>query len=149
MNARAHGGNVTSLDTLRPVRERRSHRTDDRRHESRFACQERLIVQVVLCPEQPELVGRTEAGQIVDVSASGSHFSCDLTLPVGTLVDIWVDISSRPGKFFLAGKVKWIDASAPASPGIGVELEEGPATDIRAWRALMRWANASISGAPA
>lgn len=138
MNALAYGGNVFSLDNLRPVVERRSRGTEDRRRESRFICRERLFVQVVLCPEQPELVGRTEAGQVVDVSASGIHFHCELPLPVDTLVDIWVDISSRPGKFFLSGKVRWSDSSAATSPTIGVELEDGPATDINAWRALMR-----------
>lgn len=138
MNALAHGGNLFSLDALRPVLERRSRPSEDRRRESRFICRERLFVQVVLCPEQPALVGRTEAGRVVDVSASGIHFYCELGLPVDTLVDIWVDISSRPGKFFLSGKVRWSDASATASHGIGVEFEEGPATDISAWRALMR-----------
>ena len=138
MNALAHGGNVFSLDALRPVLDRRSRPTEDRRREHRFICRERLFVQVVLCPEQPELVGRTEAGQVVDVSASGIQFFCALSLPVGTLVDIWVNISSRPGKFFLSGKVRWSDCSAAASHGIGVELEEGPATDINAWRALIR-----------
>jgi len=138
MNALAHGGNVFSLDALRPVLERRSRRTEDRRRESRFICRERLFVQVVLCPEQPTLVGRTEAGRVVDVSAAGIHFYCELALPVETLVDIWVDVSSRPGKFFLSGKVRWSDASTTASHGIGVQLEEGPATDISAWRALMR-----------
>ncbi|MCC5885330.1 MAG: PilZ domain-containing protein [Gammaproteobacteria bacterium] len=138
MNALVHGGNVFSLDALRPVLERRSRRTDDRRREARYICRERLFVQVVLCAEHPELVGRTEAGSVVDVSASGIHFHCALPLPVGTLVDIWVDISSRPGKFFLSGKVRWSESSATGSQGIGVELEEGPATDINAWRALMR-----------
>lgn len=138
MNALAHGGNIFSLDALRPVLERRSRHTDDRRRESRFICRERLFVQVVLCPEQPALVGRTEAGRVVDVSARGIHFHCDLALPVDTLVDIWVDISSRPGKFFLSGKVRWSDEGVAGSRGIGVQLEEGPATDISAWRALMR-----------
>lgn len=138
MNALAHGGNVFSLDALRPVLERRSRRTDDRRRESRYICRERLFVQVVLCPEHPELVGRTVAGSVADVSASGIRFYCALALPVDTLVDVWVDIASRPGKFFLSGKVRWCDSSATRSHGIGVELEDGPATDAKAWRALMR-----------
>lgn len=138
MNALAHGGNVFSLDALRPVLERRSRRTDDRRQEARYICRERLFVQVVASARQPELVGRTEAGTVANVSASGLHFHCELALPVDTLVDIWVDISSRPGKFFLSGKVRWSDSHATGSHAIGVELEDGPATDIAAWRALMR-----------
>jgi hypothetical protein len=138
MNARALGGNEFSLDDLDPVLERRSRSTGDRRHETRFVCRERLFVQVVLCPEQPELVGRTEAGNAMDVSASGIHLHCDFALPVNTLVDIWVDISSRPGKFFLSGKVQWSKHDAAASHGTGVKFEDGPATDVNAWRALMQ-----------
>ncbi|MCC5872125.1 MAG: PilZ domain-containing protein [Gammaproteobacteria bacterium] len=126
------------MDPLRPVLERRSRPTSDRRKEPRFICRERLLAQVVLCPEQPQLVGRTEAGRVMDISASGIHFYCTVALPVDSLVDLWVDISSRPGKFFLSGKVRWSQASATASHGIGVELEEGPATDISAWRAMLR-----------
>ncbi len=138
MNALADEPNVFWLDALRPVVEGRSRPIADRCQEPRFICRERLFVQVVLCPEHPELVGRTQAGLVVDVWASGIRYYCARPLPVGTLVDIWVEISSRPGKFFLSGKVRWSDANATDSHGIGIELEEGPATDIKDWRAMMR-----------
>lgn len=138
MTAHAHTGNVYSLDALRPTLERRRKRSGDRRREPRFICRERMFVQVVLCPEQPELVGRTLTGRVVDVAASGLGFHTELRLPPGALVDIWVDLSSRPGKFFLSGTVRWTRPADPSAHATGVELEEGPATDIDAWRALMQ-----------
>ncbi|TVS17680.1 MAG: hypothetical protein EA417_06095 [Gammaproteobacteria bacterium] len=138
MNAIARTNNVFSLDDLRPVSDNRRQRSVERRHEPRYVCQERLFVQIVACPDQPDLVGRTESGQAVEISAMGIHFCCERLFPVGTLVDIWVDIASRPGKFFLSGEVRWNGSLDGMKHSAGVELEDGPATDVDAWRALFR-----------
>ena len=69
----------------------------------------------------------------------GLQFRTSAPLPVGALLDLWVDISSRPGKFFLAGEVRWTrpgrpDADGNATWNIGVQLKSGAATDILHWR---------------
>jgi hypothetical protein len=108
----------------------------ERRREPRFACREKLFVQVILCGSQPELVGRTFSARTVDVSASGISFCGAELLPPDALVDLWVDMSNRPGKFFLSGRVRWSRENGEATV-VGVELDSGAATDIDAWRALM------------
>ncbi len=138
MTAAARSNNIYSSDELRLIPARRDRRLADRRREPRYECQERLFVQVVACADRPDLVGRTEAGDVIDVSGSGIHFCTELELPVGTLVDIWVDIASRPGKFFLSGEVRWNGSAKAGVHACGVELEDGPATDFAAWRALLR-----------
>ncbi len=138
MSAIARTDNVISLEDLRPSSDRRSQRSIERRHEPRYVCQERLFVQVVACPEQPDLVGRTESGYAMEMSAMGIHFCCERLLPVGTLVDLWIDIASRPGKFFLSGEVRWNGSVEGSMHSAGVELEDSPATDVDAWRTLLR-----------
>lgn len=108
----------------------------ERRREPRFACREKLFVQVILCGSQPELVGRTFSARTVDVSASGISFRGAELLPPDALVDLWVDMSNRPGKFFLSGRVRWSRENDDATV-VGVELDSGAATDIDAWRSLM------------
>lgn len=138
MNAAARSTNVYRLDDFRLIPTRRDRRFAERRQEPRYECRERLFVQVVACTECPELVGRTQAGDVFDASASGINFRSELELPVGTLIDIWIDVASRPGKFFLSGEVRWNGCAEAGAHATGVELEDGPATDIAAWRALLR-----------
>jgi Tfp pilus assembly protein PilZ len=99
---------------------------------------DRLFVQVVLSAADPELVGATVSCNAINLSVGGIQFRGNTALPAGTLLDLWVDIRSRPGKFFLAGEVRW---SRPASRDngetewlVGVQLKSGAATDILDWR---------------
>ena len=61
-------------------------------------------------------------------------------IPKGSLLDLWVDVASRPGKFFLSGEVRWCrscdetDENGTALWVIGVQLKSGAATDIVDWR---------------
>ena len=127
-------GNVTG-STLRPSRAR-----DDKRMHPRHESDDRLFVQVVLSASDPELVGTTVSCSAINLSVGGIQFRTHAALPAGTLLDLWVDIKSHPGKFFLAGEVRW---SRPASDAaadeaeqwvIGVQLKSGAATDILDWR---------------
>ena len=94
---------------------------------------EKLFVQVVLSDTRPELVGRTWSCRTVRVSAAYVEFVCDQAIPVGALVDLWVDLAACPGKFFLSGRVRWNRPSDGNRALIGIELEEGAATDFAAW----------------
>ena len=52
-------------------------------------------------------------------------------------MDLWIDILSGPGKFFLTREVRWsrqINGDGPCE--FGVELHEGVATNIREWRTI-------------
>jgi len=130
----------TAVGSSRPSRTR-----DDKRMHPRVDSDDRLFVQVVLSASEPDLVGTTVSCTAMNLSAGGIQFRTGAGLPPGTLLDLWVDIRSRPGKFFLAGEVRW---SRPASREdgqsewiVGVQLKSGAATDILDWRDYHAQAN--------
>jgi hypothetical protein len=99
-------------------------------------CREKLFVQVILCDAQPAVVGRTWSCRTVRVNADYVEFLCDHPLPVGALVDLWIDLAARPGKFFLSGRVRWTRPGEDSQELVGIELEDGAATDYESWREL-------------
>ena len=130
--------NVVRLDDIRRRRLRlpahmgrraaREQRVFPRRKAS-----DRLFVQIVDCAEQPSLLGTTVSAMAVDMSASGLCFTAQHAFPVGTTVDLWVDVHAHPGKFFLAGEVRWNRVQENGIQ-VGVELRPAPASDIAEWR---------------
>ncbi len=55
-------------------------------------------------------------------------------IPVGCLLDLWVDDLSRLGQYFLSGAVCRTQKAGTVSRLIGVRLQEGLATDIQRWK---------------
>jgi Tfp pilus assembly protein PilZ len=118
---------------------RPSRLREDKRMHARLDSDDRLFVQVVLAATDPDLVGTTVSCTAMNLSVGGIQFRTGTSLPTGTLLDLWVDVRSRPGKFFLAGEVRW---ARPATGDelddgewvIGVQLKSGAATDILDWR---------------
>lgn len=114
--------------------------TNDKRLHPRLDSDDRLFSQVVLAADEPELVGETLSCRAVNMSMGGIQFKTSQPVPVGTLLDLWVDVASRPGKFFLAGEVRWSRPTAEYDENgvemhfIGVQLKSGAATDILDWR---------------
>ena len=113
---------------------------NDKRMHPRLDSDDRLFTQVVLAADDPELVGTTLSCTAVNMSMGGIQFKTAQPVPVGTLLDLWVDVSSRPGKFFLAGEVRWSrptieqDENGLELHFVGVQLKSGSATDIIDWR---------------
>ena len=116
-----------------------SQRHDKRLH-PRIESDDRLFTQVVLSAEEPDLVGTTLSCTAVNLSVGGVQFVTNTHVPVGSLLDLWVDVSSRPGKFFLAGEVRWSRPTGDVNHRgedewiIGVQLKSGAATDLIDWR---------------
>ena len=112
----------------------------DKRMHPRLDSDDRLFTQIVLAADDPELVGVTLSCTAVNMSMGGIQFKTTQAVPVGTLLDLWVDVSSRPGKFFLAGEVRWsrptgeYDENGSELHFVGVQLKSGAATDILDWR---------------
>lgn len=112
----------------------------DKRLHPRLESDDRLFTQVVLSAEEPDLVGTTLACTAVNLSVGGIQFRTGAPVPAGSLLDLWVDVSSRPGKFFLAGEVRWNRPTGETNDKgkeewlIGVQLKSGAATDIMDWR---------------
>lgn len=133
--------NVIELDIarqrLQAARAERQH--DDKRMHPRLESNDRLFAQIVLCADRPELVGRTLSCRAVNLSVGGIQFRTDAPVPPGTLLDLWVDVANRPGKFFLSGEVRWSRPTVARDGDaeeqfIGVQLKSGAATDFLDWR---------------
>ena len=113
---------------------------NDQRLHPRLESDDRLFTQVVLSADDPDLVGTTLSCTAVNLSVGGIQFRTSSAVPTGSLLDLWVDVSSRPGKFFLAGEVRWnrptgdTDDKGKDEYLIGVQLKSGAATDIMDWR---------------
>lgn len=105
----------------------------EQRREPRRQSNDRLFLQIVQS-EEKDLVGRTLSSTLVDASASGLKVASDQHIPVGCIIDLWVDDSAKPGKFFLSSEVRWIREHQPGAFTLGVELLESAATDIQRWR---------------
>jgi hypothetical protein len=108
---------------------------EDNRSEIREISGERLFVQITQSSEK-ELIGKTMACRAIDASAHGIKFLADDFIPVGCLLDLWVDDKSHPGKFFLSGDVRWTQKAGKISTLAGVRLQDGLATDIENWKGL-------------
>ena len=112
----------------------------DQRLHPRLERDDRLFTQVVLSADEPDIVGTTLSCTAVNLSVGGVQFRSNSSVPAGSLMDLWVDVSSRPGKFFLAGEVRWsrptgnFDDDGQQEWFIGVQLKSGAATDIVDWR---------------
>jgi hypothetical protein len=85
------------------------------------------------------MVGLTLSCRALNFSLGGLQFISSQSLPPGTLLDLWIDASNRPGKFFLSGEVRWARFRAQEGSGesgwkIGVQLRSSAATDYQLWR---------------
>jgi len=112
--------------------------TEEKRRHKRMASKDKLFAQIVACERRPSLVGSTISCIAVDVSAGGMRIRSYEYIPEGTQLDLWVDIHSRPGKFFLTSDVRWIADKSDShhSYQLGVALHEGAATDFEEWRQI-------------
>lgn len=105
----------------------------DQRAEYRTIRGEKLFVQITQAADQ-QLIGKTLSCIALDASSHGIKFMTEEVIPVGCLLDLWVDDQSRPGKFFLSGDVRWTQSIDSVNSEIGVRLQEGLSTDIDQWR---------------
>jgi hypothetical protein len=116
-------------DASKPCIEGRYEQRQDFRKDSN----ERLFLQIVQSTN-PELMGVTLSCTALDVSRDGLGISCHQEIPVGCVIDLWVDDSARPGKFFLSSEVRWSREVQAGNFHVGVKLLEGAATDLDEWR---------------
>ena len=125
------------VDIRKARSEKISKSGQDQRVHPRLDSDDRLFTQIVISGESPDLVGTTLSCTAVNLSVGGIQFRTNQTVPVGSLLDLWVDVASRPGKFFLSGEVRWSRRSGGEGADewyVGVQLKAGAATDIVDWR---------------
>ena len=124
----------TLMETKSEVRQAESV-PSEQRTEPRVTKSDRLFVQITQTADKG-MIGKTSACKVLDTSAHGFRFITSEHIPAGSLLDLWVDDSSRPGKFFLSGDVRWSRTVGTASTMVGVRLQEGLATDIADWQEM-------------
>jgi hypothetical protein len=114
-------------------------KTDNRRYDIRGVREEKLFIKVASCKTQPSIEKMTLRSSTLDVSASGMRLLVTKEIPVGTILDMWVEIKGNPGKFLLQGKVMW-NSTQNDEFLCGVELVDTSEdlSDLIRWRTLFK-----------
>ena len=110
----------------------------DRRKHSRQSRDERVVVQIVSSTRDTLPPGTVVRCSTKDVSAQGLRIQLDQKVPEGFLVELWVEISNHPNKFYLAGEVKWCQELDEGKRYlVGVQLSEGKTEDLDLWQKVL------------
>lgn len=112
--------------------------TEDRRQHTRQPRDERVIVQIASSTRDTLPPGTVVRCSTKDVSAQGLRIQLDQQVPEGFQLELWVEVSNHPTKFYLAGEVKWCKVLDGAKRYlVGVELKEGQTEDFKLWREVV------------
>jgi Tfp pilus assembly protein PilZ len=112
--------------------------TEDRRQHTRQPRDERVIVQIASSTRDTLPPGTVVRCSTKDVSARGLRIQLDQKVPEGFQLELWVEVSNHPTKFYLAGEVKWCQVLDGAKRYlVGVELKEGQTEDFKLWREVV------------
>lgn len=110
----------------------------DRRKHSRQSRDERVVVQIVSSTRDTLPPGTVVRCSTKDVSPQGLRIQLDQKVPEGFLVELWVEISNHPNKFYLAGEVKWCQELDEGKRYlVGVQLTEGKTEDLEQWKKVL------------
>jgi len=113
-------------------------KNQDRRQHTRQTRDERVVVQIVSSTRDTLPPGTVVRCSTKDVSANGIRVQLDQPVPEGFLLELWVEVSNHPTKFYLAGEVKWCQELDDAKRYlVGVELKEGETEDFKQWQELL------------
>lgn len=105
----------------------------ERRTTRRRSRDEQLLVQIVSAAGAPELAGATLPSRTCDVSSGGLGLWLDRQLTPGVRLELWVNVSGVPGKFFLCGEIRWSRAVPPDFLH-GIQLVPAPGDDLARWQ---------------
>jgi len=118
--------------------------TKDRRQHTRQARDERVVVQIVSSTRDTLPPGTVVRCSTKDVSAQGLRIQLDQQVPEGFKLELWIEVSNHPSKFFLAGEVKWCQALEDSKRYlVGVELHEGETEDFKLWQEVLASSDAT------
>ena len=106
----------------------------ERRRTSRLGCDDRLCIQTVTSSQGPCVT--TVFCSATDVSEAGIRVCVDDPVPVGCLLELWVEIAGRAGRFLLTGLVRWSEQTSEGGTYLlGIELHEN-SENLVEWRDL-------------
>lgn len=112
---------------------------NERRDNPRLMRDDRLFIQILAASENPELVGNTLSCSALDISRQGIRLGVDHEAPVGSEIELWIDIKGMSDKYFLNGFIKWcyeLDSDS-ASHELGIELIDKDLTDYAIWQEMV------------
>jgi hypothetical protein len=116
----------------------------DRRQHTRQPRDERVVVQIVSSTRDTLPPGTVVRCSTKDVSAQGLRIQLDQKVPEGFKLELWVEVSNHPTKFFLSGEVKWCQALDDSKRFlVGVELTEGETEDFKLWQQIVSTSDAT------
>ncbi|NCF25733.1 MAG: hypothetical protein GWP69_00030 [Gammaproteobacteria bacterium] len=113
-------------------------KNQDRRQHSRQTRDERVVVQIVSSTRDTLPPGTVVRCSTKDVSANGLRIQLDQSVQEGFLLELWVEVSNHPTKFYLAGEVKWCQELDEGKRYlVGVELKETDTEDFKQWQKVL------------
>ncbi len=112
--------------------------TKERRQHIRQPRDERVVVQIVSSTRDTLPPGTVVRCSTKDVSSQGIRIQLEQQLPEGFQLELWIEISNHPSKFFLAGEVKWCEELDEGKRYlVGVELKAGDTDDFKQWQEVL------------
>ena len=110
----------------------------DRRQHARQPRDERVVVQIVSSTQDTLPPGTVVRCSTKDVSPNGIRIQLDQRVPEGFALELWVEVSGHPTKFFLAGMVKWCQELDEGKRYlVGIELKDAATEDFKQWQELL------------
>ena len=110
----------------------------DRRQHSRQPRDERVVVQIVSSTHDTLPPGTVVRCSTKDVSPTGIRIQLDQEVPEGFHLELWVEVSNHPTKFYLAGEVKWCrELDQTKRYLVGVELRDADTEDFKQWQEVL------------
>ncbi|MDH5394015.1 MAG: PilZ domain-containing protein [Gammaproteobacteria bacterium] len=106
------------------------------RKNNRYARQDRLIAQVLASMHSADTEKPSWPAKTLDISRRGLRIMGGDSLPIGAVVDLWVEIAGLKGRFHLNSEVRWSSMDDRLGYIMGVELREGLGSDIGHWERL-------------
>jgi len=113
----------------------------DKRKHIRQARDEKVVFQIILSTHGTLPPGTVVRCSTEDISPHGLRIQLDRPLSEGSQLELGVEISNRPGVFFLAGEVRWCKSLEGSERNlVGVEIIDRQSDDFRRWRGVLdRW----------
>lgn len=110
-------------------------KNSNRRRHARQPRDERVVVQVASSTRDTLPPGSIVRCSAKDVSATGMRLQVNQQVPEGCSLELWVEVSNHPTKFYLCGEVKWCrELDETDRYLIGIELNDGESEDFKQWQ---------------
>lgn len=108
----------------------------NKRRTNRYARQDSLMAQVTATIQSISTDKLTWPAKTLDISRRGLRIMGKNSLPIGAVVDLWVEVAGLKGKFYLNSEVRWSVVDDRLGYVMGVELRECHGSDIGHWERL-------------